>query len=298
MSKTYRITRSVPLLFEANDPAGSHLSAASGVAWMNGSLVVIDDASVFGGIFSQAKTPGRSLRLFPPVEGHEHFSEAAGTKGLKPDLEVLVPLPDGSLLAMGSGSRNRGVGSRETRVRAVKISSDWKVEIFHLGPLYEKLSEVQDSLNIEGALVDGDGLLLFLRGNGRGGKPMIVQLLDLKEALAGRPMLGSSREVLLPTLKGAALGFTDACTLPDGTRLAALAAEDSADVYSDGAVAGSVLFDLREEKIVSLIDIQGEAFTGKLEGICPQPGTSDLLGVTDPDDPTKPGELLWLERAG
>jgi hypothetical protein len=296
MSKMYRIMRREPLLFEENDPAGPHLSAASGVAWMNDSLVVIDDASIFAGVFHQAKTPGKSLRLFSPIEGHEQFSETAGTKALKPDLEVLVPLPDGSLLALGSGSRNRGVGSREARGRAVKISPHWQIEVFHLGPLYQKLSEVQDSINVEGALIDGDGLLLFLRGNGRGGKPMIVKILNVEEALTGRPNLGAAREILLPTLHGSALGFTDACTLPDGTQLAALVAEESPDVYSDGAVAGSVLYDLHQEKIVSLIDTNGTAFSGKLEGICPQPGTHNLLGVTDPDDPTKPGELLWLQR--
>jgi hypothetical protein len=296
MPNIYRITRREPLLFYPNDPAGPHLSAASGVAWLGASLVVVDDASVFAGVYYGATPPGRSLRLLPSIEGHDHFTEAAGTKALKPDLEVLVPLPDGSLLALGSGSRNKGVGSRAARTRAVKIYPDWRVEVFELGPLYQAISLVQDSLNIEGALVDGSGMLLLLRGNGVGGRPMVVRLIDLAEALAGRPTLGEAREVWLPKLAGSQLGFTDACTLPDGSRLAALAAEDSADVYADGAVAGSALYDFDVGVVVQLLDNNGEFFTGKLEGICPQPNTLDLLGVTDPDDPQRPGELLWLQR--
>src|SRR5688572_27048120 len=98
---SYQVIRRDHLFFAPEDPAGPHLSAASGVAWLGDSLVVIDDASVFAGIFPE-KPPGRSLRLFPSIEGHDQFTEASGTKPLKPDLEVLVPLPDGALLAMGS----------------------------------------------------------------------------------------------------------------------------------------------------------------------------------------------------
>ena len=42
------------------------------------------------------------MRVVPAVEGHEVFSEAAGTKEHKPDLEAAVAVDDGVLL-LGSG---------------------------------------------------------------------------------------------------------------------------------------------------------------------------------------------------
>ena len=296
MSKMYRIMCRQPLLFEENDPAGPHLSAASGVAWMNDSLVVIDDASIFAGVFHQAKTPGKSLRLFSPIEGHEQFSETAGTKALKPDLEVLVPLPDGSLLALGSGSRNRGVGSREARGRAVKISPHWQIEVFHLGPLYQKLSEVQDSINVEGALIDGDGLLLFLRGNGRGGKPMIVKILNLEEALAGRPDLGAACEILLPTLHGSALGFTDACTPPRRNSIGGARRRRISRCLLRWSSRWFRVIRSSPRKNSFINRHQWHGFLRKARGHMPKTRNPQLLGVTDPDNPTKPGKLLWLQR--
>src|SRR6187549_3394783 len=107
---------------------------------------------------------------------------------------------------------------------------------------------------------------------------MRVHLLNLAETLAGRPLLGESKEIALPMLDGCPLGFTDGCALPDGAQLASLSAERSPDVYSDGTVAGSVLFDLQRELLIPLLDIDGKPFAGKLEGICPQPGTTNLIG--------------------
>lgn len=297
MPKSYLITRREPLLFRPNDPAGKHLSAASGVSWLGEDLYIIDDASTFAGIFPKGQTPGESLRLFPPVEGHDHFTEAAGTKPLKPDLEVLLPLPDGSLLALGSGSRNKGVGARIRRTRGAKIFPGRKVEVLDLSALYTGLEQIQDALNVEGALAEGEGLLLFLRGNGVGGRPLLVPLRSLAEAIEGHPCFGPAEEVSLGDLGGVPWGFTDACRLLDGSYLAALTAEDSLDVYSDGAVGGSILYDVQQKELIPILDENGRPFSGKLEGICPDPRRPGcLLGVTDPDDPLQPGELLCLEK--
>jgi hypothetical protein len=293
MPAAYGITSREPLRFASGDPAGPFLSAASGVAWMGEDLVVVDDASAFAGVFPRGCPPGCGLRLFPPVGGHDRFSEAAGTKALKPDLEVLTPLPRGALLALGSGSR-------PNRMRGVLLSPGGRVEILDLAALYGGLAaRVEGELNLEGAVAEGQGLLLFVRGNGRESRPAVVPLLDLAEAISGRPRFGEARSVALGELGGVTLGFTDACRLPDGRVLAALAAEGSPDAYSDGPVGGSALYDLERGEVVPLLEgppAQRVPFSGKLEGICPDPrGAGRLLGVTDPDDPGRPGELLCLE---
>jgi hypothetical protein len=272
-----------------------HLSAASGVAWLGDDLLVVDDASTFAGVFPQGKTPGMPLRLLPAVEGHDYFTEAAATKKIKPDIEVLAPLPDGTLLAMGSGSRNRGVGERRWRTKAAKISSLQQIEIFDLTALFEALTRWQEQLNLEGAVASQEGLLLFLRGNGIGGRPAIAEVKSWRDMLGGHSEIVSFREVTLPTIGGCASGFTDACRLPNGDILAALSAEASPDVYADGAVAGSALYDVQKEKVLPLLNQDGSPFREKLEGICPRGDSLDLFGVTDPDDPEQPGQLLWLQ---
>lgn len=288
MPRAYRVIDEIPLRFHVQDPAGAHLSAASGMGWLGDELVVIDDASTFAGLFHHGSPPGQSLRLFPPVNGHDRFSEVAGTKALKPDLEVLVPLPDGSLLALGSGSL-------ATRMRGARIRAGRAVEVVDLGPVFAALAaRLQCELNLEGALAHGNALHLLLRGNGRGSRPAAVTLADWQAALFGEPTLGAVVEIALPSLGGVPLGITDACTLPDGTRLVALAAEDTGDAYADGAVHGSALYDLARGELVPLYHGHG-VFTGKLEGICPSRSSdAPLLGVTDPDDPTRPGSLLVI----
>jgi hypothetical protein len=173
------------------------------------------------------------------------------------------------------------------------------VEALALGALYEGLAaQVEGELNLEGAVAEGRGRLLFVRGNGRGSRPAVVPLLDLAEALAGHPRFGEARAIALGTLGGAALGFTDACRLPDGRVLAALAAEGSPDAYSDGLVGGSALYDLTRGELIPLFEPTPDGdipFRGKLEGLCPDPRDAGrLLGVTDPDDPERPGELLSI----
>jgi hypothetical protein len=292
MPTAYQIIAREPLLLASGDPAGPFVSAASGVAWLGDDLVVVDDAGTSAGVFPGGRTPGYGLRLFPPVRGHDRFSEAAGTKALKPDLEVLTPLPGGALLAMGSGFR-------PNRTRGALIAPGWRVRVLELAALYEGLAaQVKGELNLEGAVAEGAGLLLFVRGNGLESRPTAVPLLDLAEGIAGRPRFGPPREVELGALGGTALGFTDACRLPDGRVLAAVAAEGSPDAYADGPVSGSALYDLARGELLPLFEAVSPSrvvFAGKLEGLCPDPRRAGcLLGVTDPDDPALPGELLRI----
>src|SRR5919107_1065236 len=92
---------------------GRPVTAASGIAPLgDGWLVAQDDATHAAWRRPGGVTP---VRVLPPVEGHDRFAEAAGTKHLKPDLEVACPVEvDGApaVLALRSGAsprRMRGV---------------------------------------------------------------------------------------------------------------------------------------------------------------------------------------------
>src|SRR3712207_7927116 len=69
---------------------GAPVTAASGIAPLgDGWLVAQDDATHAAWQRPDGVAP---LRLLPSVEGLDHFTEAAGTKHLKPDLEVACPV--------------------------------------------------------------------------------------------------------------------------------------------------------------------------------------------------------------
>src|SRR3712207_9475390 len=62
---------------------GTPVTAASGIAPLgDGWLVAQDDATSAAWLRGDHVVP---VRVLPPVDGHDRFSEAAGTKRLKPD---------------------------------------------------------------------------------------------------------------------------------------------------------------------------------------------------------------------
>ena len=80
---------------------GTPVRAASAIApYGDGWLIGQDDATHACWWRDGVGTP---VRVLPAVDGHEVFSEATGTKELKPDLEAAVAV-DGGVLMLGSGS--------------------------------------------------------------------------------------------------------------------------------------------------------------------------------------------------
>src|SRR5690606_20145834 len=80
----------------------------------------------------------------------------------KMDLEACVGLPDGRLVAFGSGSNS----ARET---LVVWTPGGHAELVHAAELYARWrvpAFAGSELNLEGAVVAAGGLLLFQRGNG------------------------------------------------------------------------------------------------------------------------------------
>lgn len=263
---------------------GTPVRAASAAApWRDGVLVVQDDAThaahvVAGGV--------RRVRVLPPVRGLDVFSEAAGTKQWKPDLEAATALPGGDVLLLGSGSTDQ-------RQRCALLRGD-DVLVAALDEVYDAVRAALgvEAVNMEGACVVGDDLRWFHRGiAGAPSGSVDVELAALVSAFerVGDVPVRRARTYDLP----GGLAVTDALALPDGRVLVTTAAEDSPDAYADGAVGAAGLALLDDERVVDTVPlpvVAGEVV--KVEGLCRD--EAGLLGVVDADDPERASLALRL----
>lgn len=257
------------------------LAAASGLVCCGDELLVLADDELVLQRYSNTGTYLGQHQLL----GGELPAAPATRKRLKPDFEMLCQLPDGRLLALGSGSKKR-------RRRAVLWQAG-ATRVIDLAPLYLALEAQLSDLNLEGAVVQGEQLLLAQRGNSTGSLNALISL-DLATVLAqlagaslGPESLRTISPVELGDLHGVALSFTDLCLAADGRLLFSAAAEDTQSSYDDGACAGSVLGCLAEGRVQKLWPMAGQA---KIEGLC-QLADGSLRLVNDPDDRTARSSL-------
>ena len=277
------------------------LSAASGLVYRAGNFYVVADDELQLGIFtSDMQRPGITAAL---LDG-ELPLDAKARKRAKPDFETLTWLPPsasqpwGALLALGSGSR-------ANRMLGVQLAFDGSgapggsPRPFDCTPLYGELEREFGIVNIEGAVVQNDRLLLLQRGNKADGVNALVRLdLESFRSHSARELLDATalldiQRCDLGAIDGVALGFTDAICLPDGQLLALAVAEDTDDPYADGATLGCRIcrFDDR-----NVLQAQTELLApAKTEGIAlwnEAPEGPQLVFVTDADDPAVPSLLL------
>lgn len=237
-----------PLLYAAGADVASdrpaHVRATSAVRRFAGGLIMAQDDANFLALRAADGTI-TALPLPPDSKGKRLFSEALGNKAEKMDLEAALVLPDGRLVAFGSGSK-------PARKRLVVVTPSLDSRVVDAAALYDALDARKDfvgaEMNIEGAVHINGTLRLFQRGNaavveGRAGLDATIDIkldafvawLDGKGAL---PALGATRRYDLGALGGVRLTFTDAVALPDGRVAFLAAAEASPDTYRDGAVTG------------------------------------------------------------
>lgn len=285
-----------PLRWRASGEIRS-LCAGSGLARVRGGFwVVADDLNHLIRI-PDGKGLGRGYRLFdgePPVD-------AARRKRIKKDLECLIDLGDGRLVAFPSGSKDRRCRGSLIRLDAKGRFKSAKEIDFR--PLMELLGSAVPNLNIEGGYVSRKRLVLLQRGNGSAAFNAMVKL-RLKAFLKGlegrwRPSALRLRvkRVPLGSWGRTALSFTDGF-FHDGTAYFAAAAEGGKDTYRDGKISGSIVGALpKGGKPVILARLKGE----KIEGLALKSVKDDLLeicAVTDADNPRCPSRLLrtWIKK--
>lgn len=264
------------------------IAAASGLVLLGDELAVIADDELS---LSRYHPDGRPIGRLPLFAGSLPDKPAA-RKRAKPDLEALVALPDGRLLALGSGS----APSRDRAALVAGATGTATVTEVDLAPLYAGLRARSAPLNIEGACASGGELVLLSRRTGSQGRNALLRL-DLHTAMAAldrRParldpsLLVGVTEVDLGAVQGTSLGFTDAAPWRDGILFAA-AAEVTDDPVEDGAciacelgwldAAGCLRWRTRVDPCV------------KIEGIAVR-GDRHLLAVADRDDRTRPAPLF------
>ncbi|KRF34613.1 DUF6910 family protein [Nocardioides sp. Soil805] len=277
---------------------GAPVRAASAVVpFGDGHLVVSDDAT--RAAWFRGGTPTR-VRLLPPVEGHDVFDEASGTKHLKPDLETACQVEVGgaaAVLVMGSGSSPARMKwcllrLEDGRPRAV-VAEMAQVYAAAAAALALDL----ELLNLEGACIVGNTLRWFHRGLPSAGLPSgsididvstavaaILGNLDASQVTATRPV-----HYDLGAVDGVGLAITDVVALPGGDQIASAAAEDSPDPRDDGPVVASALARIRGDhvqEVVPLPRLAGSVI--KVEGLMvldTDERHTTLFAVTDVDDP-------------
>jgi hypothetical protein len=291
----------------AGAPEGlpAHIRSASALRHFGGRLVVVQDDVNALAVGDGSRTL-RPVLLPPHPSGQRVFDDTLGNKHEKLDLEACVILPDGRLVAFGSGSlpaREQLVvwNGREPPV-LVAASRFYRA-------LRAAVAQGEARLNVEGAVVARGVLQLFHRGNdtrtaGRAPLNAIVaveadELVRWLDGDAAEPRVTGVTTVELGDASGVPYGFTDAVAL-DGERVVVLAcAEDSSSAIADGPVLGCRvgLLDAASLTMVDVCEASGERTLLKLEAIERRSGSSTEFDVAvDVDRPASPaflGRLVW-----
>lgn len=275
-------------------PSGhAFLSAASGmVVWGDVLHVVADDAQSLALFDLGAKGPGR---LIPLIAG-DLPRDAAARKKMKPDFEVLLALPCANgtrLLALGSGSTARRMRGAVIDLAPHIAGQDAPaaVRLIDLQPLFAALAPLVPEINLEGAVLRGEELLLFNRGNMEHPASQIIAV-PLAGVLEGGPSTARlCAELALPAVAGVPLTVTDACLLESGHILLSAVAEVTDNSYADGALVGAAIVELDPDLAMRRIEALEPML--KVEGLAAQvmPDGVHILCVTDADDPDQPSGL-------
>jgi hypothetical protein len=283
-----------------SDDRPAFVRAASGLCWFGDELCIVQDDTSFLALYSEARGL-RCLALPRGAGGRRRFEEGLGNRLGKPDLEALVsvPTPRGPrLLAFGSGS----LPLRE--VVAVIDPAGGRAEFIGMMTFCQRLRDAlelgPDELNIEGAALIGDRLRFFQRRPSAtidvGVQAFVDWLFDAGEAPS--PPLYNRRSYDLGSRHGVPFGFTDAAALDAERVVFCAAAEDTDDAVEDGAVLGSLIGVIHDERVSvsEIVDADGAPLALKAEGIALDRVRSGWLWlVHDADDPATPAELCAIE---
>ncbi len=297
---TATLGKLAPLRFKTA-PAGlpSYVRSASALRrWNSGLVIVQDDVHALGFLNSSGELTSMAL---PRIDdGALLFDDSHGNKLAKLDLESALSLPDGRLMAFGSGATPR-------RERIVVMNPAGAARVVDAAPLYAMFRAERAfsgyELNIEGAVLVAGTVRFFQRGNGaRNATQLAVNaigdislgnFLEWLDRNGPLPEFLRITQVDLGEIRGVRFGFTDATPTVDGGIAFLACAEDSDDAVSDGPVLGCRFGLLRGDEITltDVVDGNGQPVAVKLEGIENRPDGTCYDVVADQDLPGEPALL-------
>ena len=279
----------------------SHVSAASGLVRVGATLYVVADDELHLGVFpADGDAPGHLLRM----RAGDLPTAPKARKKVKPDFEALAYLPgfgqfsQSALLALGSGSRKGRCLGMLIPLKG-DIADIQMTRPIDASGLFAQLATEADELNIEGALVSDDRLLLLHRGN-KSHSYSAIFTIDLRSAIESMHSKGvldtlpiqAVNHYELGLLDGIPLCFSDGAALSNGRVAFSAVAEDTFDSYRDGPCAGSAFGIIDADGSLEFMDLLDTRL--KIEGIHAQedgPALNVLL-VSDADDIEVPAALL------
>jgi hypothetical protein len=272
--------------------------AASAIRqWRNRYVIVQDDVNVLA--LGSVDMPAQfdAVLLPPGPNQRRRFDDLLGNREQKLDLEGAAVLPDGRLVAFGSGTT-------PVRERLAIVAPDGTVTIVDGREFYAQLraqaSFAGSELNIEGAEVTAGILKLVQRGNGAAGqaRPPVNAIGDVPlgafmqwlDGAGPPPALTHVLRLDLGDVGTARLSLTDIARRADGSLVFVACAEDSPDAVRDGALLGCRVgvLDAGEARFGQITDASGGAIALKIEGIEPRRDDASRFDVVaDADDPEK-----------
>lgn len=204
------------------------ISSASGIEFSEGQIFIISDNSNYlynYQIYNEELN--RQVLLKRPQMDHIE-------KPQKLDLEAMV-LYDDKIYTFGSGST-------KAREKGFSISkNDGQIIELDLKNLYSGMKNSANinssDFSIEGVAVYENSWLFLNRGNGPGGRNVILKV-DGDDLV--NDFIVSSFEISLPEVDGSFFGFSGGCVLNDSLYFIATA-EEGLSTYDDGVIAGTIL---------------------------------------------------------
>lgn len=297
-SRSVRVVQRLALRYDADTSAqvgAGWVRAGSALARFGKRLIMVQDDALWLGWWAESgKLYAQAL---PTAAGGPRLFD---DKLRKPDFEAAAVLGE-RLFVFGSGAL-------PSRQRIAVLDLDGAARLVDARELYAALrAELRltgRQLNIEGALLDGERLVLYSRGNaaalsgddGFDGSVELdaVALERYLDAAGPVPALGRLEQYRLGELGSVRLTLTDVA-LRRGKRHYVAAAEASPDAIADGQVLGTSLGVLDDDPRYTLIQAEdGAPLRDKVEGLLPGATDDEWLAITDPDDASRPAELLTL----
>lgn len=313
-----QILRATPMEYRDGEDPGEdrpgHVRAASSIAEFAEYLLVVQDDANFLALVEKDYHHVQSIPLPPGPDGKRVFSSERGNIEHKLDLEACVSVP-------GTGSEHilaLGSGSDESREWVLQVwwddDGNHEIDLMDADRLYSYLRTEKEfcgaGLNIEGVIFDGeDTIRLFQRGNAepKDGLEAVdsvaeISWTDLKKHLekpteVEPPKVKRVTQFDLGEIDDIRLTFSDGEQI-DGHILYSASAEASSETdYIAGSAMG--ILDVESARWAEVIDLDGSAFKGKIEGLVTAEDNPHIIYfVIDDDVAHEPSSIFQARLEG